>query len=59
MKSQNDSPASTGQKLSKQIDNMGNREPSDRQTLTVIRNFIFIHAVINCGINIVFLLLIS
>ena len=38
MKSQNDSPANRGQKLLKQKDNMGKCEPSDRQTLTVIRN---------------------
>ena len=32
MKSQNDSPASRGQKLLKEKDNMGNGEPSERQT---------------------------
>ena len=62
--------ARRGQKSLKHKGNISNHEPTDRQTVTesLIRNFmnlyqqdhcIFAHAVISCGINIVFPLLIS
>ena len=54
--------ARRGQKSLMQKGDIGSHEPTDRQTVTesLIRNHcIFAYAVISCGINIVFPLLIS